>query len=190
MGSGLLVLKNMWRTCYSLKKYYFYKNLFGKQFWISDLAAAALANGLMKDLGVISEGNTVELLDPKKIHWEKRRTCARTVNECEPNWRSRPASAWMARRTTTSLSSRPRPTTRMDPRMFSRQQAACTTWCLQLNQVKIENQNNYGTVESLQSLMILTMSHWSSGLTCLLPATRVTGSNPLGGTYVNPGFSC
>ncbi len=27
------------------------------------------------------------------------------------------------------------------------------------------------------------MSHWSSGLTCLLPATRVTGSNPLGGTY-------
>jgi hypothetical protein len=37
------------------------------------------------------------------------------------------------------------------------------------------------TVESLQSHMILTMSHWSSGLTCLLPATRVTGSNPLGG---------
>ncbi len=36
-------------------------------------------------------------------------------------------------------------------------------------------------VETLQSHMILTMSHWSSGLTCLLPATRVTGSNPLGG---------
>jgi hypothetical protein len=36
-------------------------------------------------------------------------------------------------------------------------------------------------VESLQSHMILTMSHWSNGLTCLLPATRVTGSNPLGG---------
>ncbi len=45
-------------------------------------------------------------------------------------------------------------------------------------------------VESLQSHMILTMSHWSSGLTCLLPATRVTGSNPLGGTYVEPGYSC
>jgi hypothetical protein len=28
--------------------------------------------------------------------------------------------------------------------------------------------------------MILTMSHWSSGLTGLLPATRVIGSNPLG----------
>ncbi len=37
---------------------------------------------------------------------------------------------------------------------------------------------NYSPVESLQSHMILTMSHWSSGLTCLLPATRVTGSNP------------
>jgi hypothetical protein len=35
-------------------------------------------------------------------------------------------------------------------------------------------------MESLQSHMILTMSHWSSGLTCLLPPTRVTGSNPLG----------
>jgi hypothetical protein len=46
------------------------------------------------------------------------------------------------------------------------------------------------SVESLQSHMILTMSHWSSGLTCLLPATRVTGSNPQGGTYVEPGFSC
>jgi hypothetical protein len=48
----------------------------------------------------------------------------------------------------------------------------------------------YKLVESLQSHMILTMSHWSSGLTCLLPATRVTGSNPQGGTYVKPGFSC
>jgi hypothetical protein len=37
--------------------------------------------------------------------------------------------------------------------------------------------------------MILTMSHWSSGLTCLLPATMVTGSNPLVGTYVKQGFS-
>jgi hypothetical protein len=40
-------------------------------------------------------------------------------------------------------------------------------------------------VESLQSHMILTMSHWSSGLTYLLPATRVTGSNPLGGLMWN-----
>ncbi len=45
-------------------------------------------------------------------------------------------------------------------------------------------------VQSLQSHMILSMSHWSSGLTCLLPITRVTGSNPLGDIYVKPGFSC
>ncbi len=35
-------------------------------------------------------------------------------------------------------------------------------------------------MQTLQSHLILTMSHWSSGLTCLLPASRVTGSNPLG----------
>jgi hypothetical protein len=46
------------------------------------------------------------------------------------------------------------------------------------------------TVESLQSHFILTMSHWSSGLTCLLSVTRDPGSNPQGGTYVKPGFSC
>jgi hypothetical protein len=44
------------------------------------------------------------------------------------------------------------------------------------------------TVESLQSHMILTMSHWSSGLTCLLPATRVTGSNPQGGYLCETGI--
>ncbi len=40
-------------------------------------------------------------------------------------------------------------------------------------------------VESLQSHMILTMSHWSSGLTCLLPVTRDPGSNPHGGSTVS-----
>ncbi len=35
-------------------------------------------------------------------------------------------------------------------------------------------------MESLHSHMILTMSHWSIGLTCLLPITRDPGSNPLG----------
>ncbi len=34
---------------------------------------------------------------------------------------------------------------------------------------------------SQQSHMIFTMSHWSSGLTCLLPVTRDPGSNHLGG---------
>jgi hypothetical protein len=46
---------------------------------------------------------------------------------------------------------------------------------------KDDSGNYQEGVESLQSHLILTMSHWSSGLTCLLPATRVTGSNPLGG---------
>jgi hypothetical protein len=54
----------------------------------------------------------------------------------------------------------------------------------------VEKMYKEDDVESLQSHMILTMSHWSSGLTCLFPATRVTGSNPLRGTYVKPGFSC
>ncbi len=48
-------------------------------------------------------------------------------------------------------------------------------------------------VEILQSHSILTMSHhvslvqWTNPL---LPVTRDLGSNPLGGTYVKPGFSC
>ncbi len=46
----------------------------------------------------------------------------------------------------------------------------------------------FSIVESLQSHMILTMSHWSSGLTCLLPTTRVTGSNPLGGYLCGTGI--
>jgi hypothetical protein len=37
----------------------------------------------MKDLGVISEGDTLEVLDAKKIQREKKRICAQTVNERE-----------------------------------------------------------------------------------------------------------
>ncbi len=43
-------------------------------------------------------------------------------------------------------------------------------------------------VESLQSHMILTMSHWSSGLTCLHPVTSDPGSNPLGGYLCETGI--
>ncbi len=60
--------------------------------------------------------------------------------------------------------------------------------CLEAVKVLVKS-GKHDNVESLQSHMILTMSHWSSGLTCLLPAIRVTGSNPQGGTYVEPGFS-
>ncbi len=45
-------------------------------------------------------------------------------------------------------------------------------------------------VESLQSHFILTMTHWSSGLPVYFPPQRNPGSNPQGGTYVKPGFSC
>jgi hypothetical protein len=46
--------------------------------------------------------------------------------------------------------------------------------------VKFSVFGKYAYVESLQSHMILTMSHWSSGLTCLLPVTRDPGSIPWG----------
>jgi hypothetical protein len=66
-------------------------------------------------------------------------------------------------------------------------------WCKNENKKLLNNFYNSikkVSVESLQSHMILTMSHWSSGLTCLLPVTRDPDSNPLGGTYVKPEFSC
>jgi hypothetical protein len=43
-------------------------------------------------------------------------------------------------------------------------------------------------VESLQSHMILTMSHWSSGLTCLISVTRDPGSIPQGGYLCETGI--
>jgi hypothetical protein len=66
--------------------YYFNDILFLPfRYEISNRAAAALANGLMKDLGLIAEGDTVNVLDSKKIQREKRRICAQTVNEREPD---------------------------------------------------------------------------------------------------------
>ncbi len=45
-------------------------------------------------------------------------------------------------------------------------------------------------VESLQSHLILTMSHWSSGLPVCFPSQGTQVQIPRGGTYVKPGFSC
>ncbi len=45
-------------------------------------------------------------------------------------------------------------------------------------------------VESLQSHFILTMSHWSIGLTLCFPSQGAWVQIPWGGTYVKPGFSC
>jgi hypothetical protein len=45
-------------------------------------------------------------------------------------------------------------------------------------------------VQNLQSHVIITISHWSSGLPHMLPVIRDPGSNPLGGTFGKPWFSC
>jgi hypothetical protein len=45
------------------------------------MAAAALANALMKDLGFITETDRVDVLDANKIQREKRRMCAASVQE-------------------------------------------------------------------------------------------------------------
>jgi hypothetical protein len=45
------------------------------------MAAAALANALMKDLGYITETDRVDVLDANKIQREKRRMCAASVQE-------------------------------------------------------------------------------------------------------------
>ncbi len=48
--------------------YYFNDILFLPfRYDISNRAAAALANGLMKDLGLIAEGDTVNVFDSRKI---------------------------------------------------------------------------------------------------------------------------
>jgi len=48
---------------------------------VSDVAAAALANGLMKDLGIITDHDRVEVLDANKILREKKRICSQAVEE-------------------------------------------------------------------------------------------------------------
>ncbi len=51
-----------------MANYYFNDILFIPfRYEISNHAAAALANGLMKDLGLIAEGDTVNVFDSRKI---------------------------------------------------------------------------------------------------------------------------
>jgi hypothetical protein len=47
-----------------------------------------LGNGIMKDLGIITYRDKVHVLDAKKIQREKKRVCAITVNEREPDLKS------------------------------------------------------------------------------------------------------
>ncbi len=53
------------------------------RFRISDYAAAALANGLLKDFGHVLDADRVEVVDPCKISREKRRICAISLTDCE-----------------------------------------------------------------------------------------------------------
>jgi hypothetical protein len=54
--------------------------LFGR-FGVSDYAAAALANGLLKDYGHITDDNRINVIDPSKISREKRRISTASLNE-------------------------------------------------------------------------------------------------------------
>jgi hypothetical protein len=47
------------------------------RYGISNIAAAAIGNGLLKDLGFIEENDHIDVLDASKIIREKARICAR-----------------------------------------------------------------------------------------------------------------
>lgn len=49
------------------------------RFGVSHRAAAALASGLLKDLGIISDEDKTEVIDPAKIQREVKRVCAEAV---------------------------------------------------------------------------------------------------------------
>jgi hypothetical protein len=53
------------------------------RFGVSDYAAAALANGLLKDYGLITPEDRTDVLYPSKISREKRRISAKSLSERE-----------------------------------------------------------------------------------------------------------
>jgi len=53
------------------------------RYGVSDYAAAALANGLLKDFGLISDTDRFEVIDPSKISREKRRVGEASIKERE-----------------------------------------------------------------------------------------------------------
>jgi len=53
------------------------------RYGVSDYAAAALANGLLKDFGLITNSDRVEVIDPSKISREKRRIGIASIAERE-----------------------------------------------------------------------------------------------------------
>ncbi len=59
------------------------------RYGVSDYAAAALANGLLKDFGLISDTDRFEVIDPSKISREKRRVGEASIKEREDDVYSR-----------------------------------------------------------------------------------------------------
>jgi hypothetical protein len=59
----------------------FEKIFFHSRYGISDRAAAALANGLLTDFGLISDHDKAEVIDAKKVQREKRRICGQTLEQ-------------------------------------------------------------------------------------------------------------
>jgi hypothetical protein len=53
------------------------------RYGVSDYAAAALANGLLKDFGIITDTDRVDVLYPSKISREKRRISQDALGERE-----------------------------------------------------------------------------------------------------------
>ena len=56
---------------------------FCSRYQISDMAAAALANGLMKDFEIITRTNKLEVVDAAKIAREKKRVAGGVLNDRE-----------------------------------------------------------------------------------------------------------
>ena len=55
------------------------------RYGLSDYAAAALANALLKDFGIITATDRVDVLDPSKISREKKKIGAAAIVEREPD---------------------------------------------------------------------------------------------------------
>jgi hypothetical protein len=74
---------------YNVKTFYILYN--GKiiyisfRYEVSDSAAAALANALLKDFDIITEEDRMEVIDNFKIQQEKQRLCADSADERIPD---------------------------------------------------------------------------------------------------------
>jgi hypothetical protein len=70
------------RGYYNLTKYPQFV-LEAVRYEVSDEAAAALGNALLRDLGLLTKENAAEVIDPKKIEREKIRICKNALSKSE-----------------------------------------------------------------------------------------------------------